>query len=141
MQATKNQVEEVLHNAFAVAVGVGVEPCDTAHDASAEDIVWSRIDVTGSWTGEVAIGCGDALVRLAAAALFGNAPSDVTTADAADVAMELINVVGGNLAPLLGDGCRIHLPALGCGDGANAQFVGHYSVAGAPLIVRATPTA
>ncbi|MFN3243991.1 MAG: chemotaxis protein CheX [Planctomycetota bacterium] len=107
----REQLAEVVSAAWNVTAGVRVEPCAAATERGPE--VWAQVPLKGAWSGVLAMGAPKAALDVAAAVMFGCAVDDVTDQDRQDVALELVNVVGGNLAPVFGDGCLIGLPSPG----------------------------
>jgi chemotaxis protein CheX len=70
------------------------------------------IEISGEWRGAVVLDLSVEQARLAASILLGMEAGDVSEVDAADVAGELINVLGGNLKAILPQPVRLGLPAV-----------------------------
>ncbi len=128
---------EVTGDVFAGMFGEERErPHAISPTAGAYDVV-SAVDISGGWHGTVSFSCELALVRFAAAELFGILADDVDEADLRDLAGEVVNVVGGNIKSLLpGPECAV----------ASTHCAGRERTrraprgAGGPRVVR-TPTA
>ncbi|MCB1175758.1 MAG: chemotaxis protein CheX [Leptospiraceae bacterium] len=63
--------------------------------------------IDGDWQGSVMLVCPKAIVRKAAAAMFGVSPPDVAETDLSDTMGELTHMLSGNLKSLLPGPCRL----------------------------------
>lgn len=70
------------------------------------------IEITGQWHGAVVLELSLAQARLAASILLGMEVGDVSELEAADVAGELTNVLGGNLKAVLPQPVQLGLPSV-----------------------------
>ena len=70
------------------------------------------IQITGDWEGAVTLFCPDALVKKAAASMFGMSEDEVGDEEMQDTLGELTNMTAGNINTLLPQGCRISLPSV-----------------------------
>lgn len=77
---------------------------------SSHEFLWATIACAGGWSGSISTGCDPALLTHASAQMFGLGEDQVSAADRQDVAAELVNIVAGNVLPLLGEGVTISTP-------------------------------
>jgi len=137
VQVTQEQLSDVVATAWQVTVGLAVEPC--APDPDDRSLIWAQIPIQGSWQGQLAMGAEREVLDAAASTMFGCADDQVTMQDVEDVALELINVVGGNLAPVIGEDCRIGLPKVGDECEPSASLLQRFAVDGGRVVVSCHP--
>ncbi len=101
---------DITGDVFAGMFGEERERPVVTDTTSAGYDVRSTVDISGGWEGTVVFSCELALVQLAAAELFGAPPGDVAAGDLADLAGEVVNVVGGNIKSLLPGPSALSLP-------------------------------
>jgi chemotaxis protein CheX len=73
------------------------------------DLVAS-IDITGSWSGVVAMGCSAAFAQRLAAAVFELDADELSGDEVSDAFGELVNVAAGHIKALLPSGCAMSVP-------------------------------
>lgn len=101
-------VENSENSAFA---GHRAPDLHSSLRGSAQD--WAAcVRISGGWHGAIVLRCPPELARMAAVAMFGRDPQQVTSAEALDALGELINMAGGNLKALLPPPCYSSLPSL-----------------------------
>lgn len=77
----------------------------------------SSVHIIGDWHGSVVLHCTEQAATLFAERLFSGADILVGEKELEDVLRELVNMVGGNLKPLLGERCVLTTPKVVRGTG------------------------
>jgi chemotaxis protein CheX len=113
-----NEVRSLVEAVWASVLGWEVQPAEWGAAADPEEVLVGSVRISGSWEGEVRLGCPADLARGASGAMFGLPPEAVTPADVADALGELTNILGGNLKGLLPGVNALGLPAVTEGPGA-----------------------
>ena len=80
-------------------------------DSVQVDLV-GRVDVSGSWRGDVAVQLPCSLALRLTRAILRVDPTTSDDADVRDVVGELANMIGGNLKALLPEPCKLSLPTV-----------------------------
>lgn len=110
MDLATADLRRITTDVWATTVGLSL----TAGDADGEPcahLVTGRVNITGEWTGAVAVQCTDRLARRAAGRMFDAPPDQLSDEDVSDTIGELANITGGNVKSLLGAGlCQLSLP-------------------------------
>ncbi len=82
-----------------------------------EGFLTGSIEISGTWSGAVALHCSVPLAHEIAAIMFGVEPEAVQDQDMRDAVGELTNMLGGNLKSLLPEPCVLSLPTASEGFG------------------------
>lgn len=105
----QDEVSGLVGEIWSSMLGLDVHPEDRAASLrTEEDAIISRVSITGSWRGDVAIRWEPALARDLAANMFG-LPSDAITSDLIEDAIgELTNMTGGCFKSMFPEPCCLH---------------------------------
>jgi chemotaxis protein CheX len=103
------------------------------------------IGFEGAWPGTIVTTCSEGLARDIASAMFHVAPESATAEDLRDAVGELVNIIGGNVRPLLDQPCVMSLPSIAEGERAAASGESeidavHFVAEGGSLVVRLVRT-
>ena len=139
MQASQEDFESLSIDSLTTTLGVELHPVGMPDATRQQEMEWAAISIEGSWTGDLLIGCDRNLLQTGAQQLFGIAADEASEEDRTDVAKELVNIVGGNLAPLLGEGCSVSLPKTGATDVTGATVTASFGAADAQVVVGIVP--
>lgn len=128
MSELEAQLREIVDAVWGSTLGLAVGRNDGA--APLEDPTYRATLAFDSETvREVHLACSEAMARRAAAGMFGMSSSDVSAAEMEEVVGELLNIVAGNLRPLVGSP-TMGLPVTGASassGGADDRRVGFES--------------
>ena len=109
----------IAHDACAM-FGLDLMAADVAQGGPMQLV--ASIEITGDWTGVVAMGCSHVFAQRLAAAIFEMDAADLTADEIGDAFGELVNVAAGNIKALLPTGCRMGIPVV--------DFGGHLDTSG-----------
>ncbi|HMA93259.1 MAG TPA: chemotaxis protein CheX [Polyangiaceae bacterium] len=111
--ASPAKLNEIAVKVWQMILGLGLRPIEHAPgDPLTRDFLMAKVEISGSWRGEILIGCSADLARSAAAVMFGKEPDEATSEDIRDALGELTNMVGGNFKTLLKGDCRLSVPKI-----------------------------
>jgi hypothetical protein len=144
MRISEQDISGVTEVVWGSMLELDVRPCPMwASDVEDSRLVAS-VAIRGAWSGTVELACPPALVREAAAVVFGIAPEEASGAQLREAIAELTNMTAGNLKALLPEPCELGLPAVADEDGAAEGSPGDagtvteagFSCQGHPFFVR-----
>lgn len=108
---TDVEVRQVASDVCTLLLRFEVEPPDDAPaDATAEFHTGVRVE--GGWRGLIVLEADLAFAESAAGTIFGRSANSPTGDDVRDALCELLNMIGGNLKPLLPGPSCLQLPAV-----------------------------
>lgn len=110
MLPADDDVVELTRLIWETAVGLRAEG-RTGADAESFDVRLS-VDITGGWEGTVSLSMPGDLARAAAAAMLAVPADAVPPAEVRDAALELANMIGGNVKGILPGPSQLSLPRL-----------------------------
>ncbi|MCW5892482.1 MAG: chemotaxis protein CheX [bacterium] len=134
---------EITATVWSAVSALEPTPCpDVRLPEARTGVLAGCVQVTGAFTGAVALFCSAALARRVAAEIFDVERACVTLAQTQDAVGELVNMTGGNLKALLPEPSLLSLPAVAQGTELAARVPGSRVVArvgfdcdGEPLVV------
>lgn len=106
-----HSIEEISQSIFTTMLSVDLVRIE-APMADMTPSLQAAIHIAGGWTGCVVISLSKSLKQIAAAALFGASPSEMSDDDEKETATELANMIGGNLKSLLPGPSYLSLPSI-----------------------------
>lgn len=77
-----------------------------------DDLMVCSVDISGSWTGTVAMHFPVTLARKTAACMFDQSPENISPDQIQSALNELGNMTAGNIKALLEDPCKLSLPTI-----------------------------
>ena len=104
-------------------------------------IVMASIQISGGWCGAVVLTLGLAATRVAAGRMLDIEPDEVDADELADVAGELVNMIGGGVKSLLPEPCELGLPNVISGDSYSMRLPGCREVSRVDFEWRGSPLA
>ena len=114
MPVTAQEIQGITDQIWTSVLGLEIAPHDPG-DAPEGATVTGLVQITGSWTGAVAIGLTYRLASRATAIMLGLPVNDTTAEDVWDAVGELANMTGGNVTSLVGEPARLSLPTVTAG--------------------------
>lgn len=109
MQVTAEDLSDLVRGAWettlASAAPIPAQP-------RTDQWLVSSIEIHGGWNGSLVVSCPLEHALVAGQQLFGGADEDPLVC-ANETVKELANIIAGNVAPLLGENCRLGFPRTG----------------------------
>lgn len=101
-------------------------PIDDAYGAelAAGPVRTSCVNISGSWSGSVALVIPEPLATLVAGAMFGLEADELTDVEISDAVGELANIIGGNIKGLIDGPCSLSLPMVASGENYSVTVPG-----------------
>jgi chemotaxis protein CheX len=112
MKPTDGDLQAILQSIWSAVLGMPLRPMAAAPAAPEGPELTGCVQLTGWWEGAVILACPAALMRQAAARMFGSEPEQISDADMQDALAELTNIAAGNLKSLAAGPCQASLPTL-----------------------------
>jgi len=94
----------VVDSIWTTMLGMPIDPAPDGGPAPDGDSPRVRIELRGPWSGALELTCSESLARFIGSALFQQAPWKLDEASGLEAALELANMIGGNMRPVLGAG-------------------------------------
>ena len=116
MSIESQELELIATQVWELIMGSQIVPTRPADLSTEVAPRVAYVDLTGAYTGTVALQIDERLIRSAAAEMFGVAHDNVSETEMADTARELANMVGGNVKCLVEQPTNLGLPILSPAD-------------------------
>ncbi len=95
--AAPAKLNEITDKVWRMVLGFRLKPVDAAPARpEPHDFVLASVTISGTWQGELTLGCSTTVARRAAATMFGILPQDAAPEEIRDALGELTNMVGGS---------------------------------------------
>ena len=129
MELSAGQLGEIVQSIWSSVLGVEAEQDPSVIVPNGPDRhVTACIHFTGEWNGSVVLECSEALGMEVASLMFAMDLAEVTSSEMKDALGEVLNMVGGNLKPLLHGSCQISMPTVIDGIEYEVSLPGAYQI-------------
>ncbi len=109
MQFLENEIRKYLEFVWS-SLDLQVEPDAGKFEEGAENLVAGSIQISGAWTGVIALVMENALANQIAEKMFFLEKGDAGEQEIEDAVSEMTNMIGGNLKALLPQPSHLSLP-------------------------------
>ncbi len=121
MQFLEKEVREYTQFTWNTILGLEVAQISNRFQMNSNDIVVGKVQIQGSWAGQVVLFFHLPLAKMAAQKMFNLKPEEVSSEEVRDAVGELVNMVGGNIKALVPQPAKLFLPVV-CLDGRDFHF-------------------
>ena len=136
-------IQEITESVWSTMLGMPLQiRWENTAPAAPPEYVTSWVNISGSWSGTITIGCSTAAARRAAAAMFGVTPEEASEEEVKDAMGEVANIIGGNLKGMLQGHSTLSLPMVADGSDDSMHVPGSVTIqasrfesGGEPLVV------
>lgn len=104
-------IEQIVQSIFSTMLNMNVTRVEQ-NFSRADDSLAVTIQITGKWIGSVVLDLSPEAARASAAAMFQSPSEEIAQGDEHEVAVELVNMIGGNLKSLLPGPSHLSLPTV-----------------------------
>ena len=109
-----NLIEQIVQSGFSTMLNLDLFRAETSNAPDHESL-FATIHIAGAWTGSVVLSLSPEVALQATSAMLGLPESEVTETERQEVAVELANMIGGNLKSLLPAPSYLSLPTIVAG--------------------------
>ena len=109
-----NLIEQIVQSVFSTMLNLDLFRAETSNAPDHESL-FATIHIAGAWTGSVVLSLSPEVALQATSAMLGLPESEVTETERQEVAVELANMIGGNLKSLLPAPSYLSLPTIVAG--------------------------
>jgi chemotaxis protein CheX len=105
------EIEHVVENVFATAMGIEVRPTDAQFKAE-KDQISAAVYLSGDWDGAMLLHCSPRQARLFTGRFTSSEPPESVNDEVRDVLGEVANMIAGSLKSGLFKGVKVSLPSV-----------------------------
>lgn len=107
MDVDESALSEITRAVWETTVGRNI---DGPLEVDEPPLVWTAVDIHGTWTGTLVVGVPERLAKAVAGSMLGVPDADATLSDGREAMAEIANQIGGNLKGILPGKNQLSLP-------------------------------
>lgn len=124
LEPYRTDIQGLAASVFESMLGLDVQP-GNAELLPESDIITAAVYYAGAWKGAVLLQCDERQAKEFTARLMKIAPPRDFDDDIRDAVGELVNILGGNLKPILPHGIALSMPSVVEGCPTSLRICGH----------------